>query len=207
MKKGKCINKDKVKDKDLAIVKKIIKNNCSDSFKELSSGYNNFYFSIAKKYIYTLMKMGMSREDIKLEKDFILYKAISSFDANRDTKFSTWFCNCARYHFLNYINSNKKYIRADEKTIDFLNIKDTASSPDKDTDLVDYLKSLLLLFKDNRVCEVYKLRYFSGDEKPTTWGVIAKKLNMSTQTAINLHEKARVFLKMKIQSKNSFDLV
>ena len=205
MKKGKCINK--VKDKDLAIVKKIKNDNCSDSFKELSSGYDNFYFSIAKKYVYTLMKMGMSREDIKLEKDFILYKAVSSFDSNRDTKFSTWFCNCARYHFLNYINSNKKYIRADEKTIDFLNIKDTASSLDKDNDLIDYLKSLLLLFKDDRVCEVYKLRYFSDNEKLTTWGVIAKKLNMSTQTAINLHEKARVFLKTKMQSKNSFDLV
>ena len=41
MKKGKCINK--VKDKDLAIVKKIKIDNCSDSFKELSSGYDNFY--------------------------------------------------------------------------------------------------------------------------------------------------------------------
>ena len=38
-------------------------------------------------------------------------------------------------------------------------------------------------------------------------GVLAKKLNISTQTAINLHEKARLFIKNKIVSKNSFDLV
>ena len=55
--------------------------------------------------------------------------------------------------------------------------------------------------------EVFKLRYFSGSEKLTTWNKIAKKLNISTQTAINLHEKARVFLKTKTTSKNSFDFI
>ncbi len=205
MKKGTGVKE--VKDKDLKTVVKIKTKNCSDSFEELSKGYDNFYFSIAKKYAYTLSKMGMNRDDVKFEKDFILYKAITSFDPKKDTKFSTWFCNCVRYHFLNYINSNKKYIRSDEKTIDFLNNKENLMSLDKNNDLIDYLNSLLLSFKDNRVCEVYKLRYFSDNEKLTTWNAIAEKLNISTQTAINLHEKARVFLKTKIQSKNSFDLV
>jgi len=192
---------------DLSLVKKVKSNNCNDSFIKLSSSYANFYFSIAKKYTPALLKMGMSKDDIKSEQYYILYKAISSFDAKQKTKFSTWFCNCSRYHFLNYINSNKKYVLSEEKTIDFFNNKDILLVVDKNSDMLDYLNSLLSSFKDKRVYDVYKLRYFSNNEKLTTWNKIAKKLGMSTQTAINLHEKARSFLKTKIQSKNSFDLV
>ena len=192
---------------DLSLVKKVKSNNCNDSFIKLSSSYENFYFSIAKKYTPALLKMGMNKDDIKSEQYYILYKAISSFDAKQKTKFSTWFCNCSRYHFLNYINSNKKYVLSEEKTIDFFNNKDILVVADKNSDMLDYLNSLLSSFKDKRVYDVYKLRYFSNNEKLTTWNKIAKKLGMSTQTAINLHEKARSVLKTKIQSKNSFDLV
>ena len=200
----KVLNKDT---EDLKLVKKIKSKNCNDSFIKLSSSYENFYFSIAKKYTPALLKMGMSKDDIKSEQYYILYKAISSFDAKQKTKFSTWFCNCSRYHFLNYINSNKKYVVSEEKTIDFFNNKDLLLVVDKNCDMLDYLNSLLSSFKDKRVYDVYKLRYFSNNEKLTTWNKIAKKLGMSTQTAINLHEKARMFLKNKIQSKNSFDLI
>jgi RNA polymerase sigma factor (sigma-70 family) len=200
----KVLNKDT---EDLKLVKKIKSKNCNDSFVKLSSSYENFYFSIAKKYTPALLKMGMSKDDIKSEQYYILYKAISSFDAKQKTKFSTWFCNCARYHFLNYINSNKKYVLSEEKTVDFFNNKDLLLVIDKNNDMLDYLNSLLSSFKDKRVYDVYKLRYFSNNEKLTTWNKIAKKLGMSTQTAINLHEKARSFLNNKIQSKNSFDLI
>jgi restriction endonuclease S subunit len=91
---------------DLSLVKKVKSNNCNDSFIKLSSSYENFYFSIAKKYTPALLKMGMNKDDIKSEQYYILYKAISSFDAKQKTKFSTWFCNCSRYHFLNYILSS-----------------------------------------------------------------------------------------------------
>ena len=151
--------------------------------------------------------MGMSKEEIKSEKDFILYKAIQSFDAKQKTKFSTWFCNCTRYHFLNFINSNKKYVLNEGLDVDVYLDRDILTVTDKNNDLLDYLSSLLSSFKDSRINEVYKLRYFSNSAKPVTWNKIAKKLNISTQTAINLHEKARVFLKNKIVSKNSFDLI
>jgi len=196
-----------IKDLDLVLVNKVRDNNCNDSFEKLSSSCDNFYFSIARKYSQTLIKMGMSKEEIKSEKDFILYKAIQSFDAKQKTKFSTWFCNCTRYHFLNFINSNKKYVLNEGLDVDVYLDRDILTVTDKNNDLLDYLSSLLSSFKDSRINEVYKLRYFSNSAKPVTWNKIAKKLNISTQTAINLHEKARVFLKNKIVSKNSFDLI
>ena len=196
-----------IKDLDLVLVNKIKDNNCNDSFEKLSGSYDNFYFSIARKYSQALTRMGMSKEEIKSEKDFILYKAIQSFDAKQKTKFSTWFCNCVKYHFLNYINSNKKYMLAEENKIDFFNNKDILVSLDKSNETYSYLMSLLSSFKDDRIKKVYELRYFSGGEKLATWNSIAKKLGVSTQTAINLHEKTRTFLKNKVESKNSFDFV
>lgn len=201
---GNINSKDK---EDLVLVKKIKLNNCNDSFMKLSSNYENFYFSIAKKYYTPLVKMGMTKEDINAEKDFILYKAIQSFDAKQKTKFSTWFCNCTRYHFLNFINSNKKYVVSEDKTIDFFNVQNSLIAIDKTSETLDYLNSLISSMKDKRIKEIFKLRYFSGNEKLTTWNKIARKIGISTQTAINLHEKARVFLKNKIESKNSFDLI
>lgn len=192
---------------ELDLISKVKLDNCNDSFKELSELYENFYYSIAQKYSSTLIKAGMSKDDIKYEKDFILYKAIKSFDAKQKTKFSTWFCNCVKYHFLNYINSNKKYMLAEENKIDFFNNKDILVSLDKSNETYSYLMSLLSSFKDDRIKKVYELRYFSGGEKLATWNSIAKKLGVSTQTAINLHEKTRTFLKNKVESKNSFDFV
>jgi DNA-directed RNA polymerase specialized sigma subunit len=96
---------------------------------------------------------------------------------------------------------------AEENKIDFFNNKDILVSVDKNNDTYSYLLSLLSSFKDERIRQVYELRYFSGGEKLATWNSIAKKLGVSTQTAINLHEKTRSFLKNKVQSKNSCDFV
>jgi DNA-directed RNA polymerase specialized sigma subunit len=201
------MEKVKIQHSELDLISKVKVDNCNDSFGELSKLYDNFYYSIAQKYSSTLVKAGMNKDDIKYEKDFILYKAVKSFDAKQKTKFSTWFCNCVKYHFLNYINSNKKYILAEENKIDFFNNKDILVCVDKNNDTYSYLLSLLSSFKDERIRQVYELRYFSGGEKLATWNSIAKKLGVSTQTAINLHEKTRSFLKNKVQSKNSCDFV
>jgi DNA-directed RNA polymerase specialized sigma subunit len=61
--------------------------------------------------------------------------------------------------------------------------------------------------KDKRIKDIYQMRYFSDGPNLATWSEIGKKLKISTQTAINLHEKARVFLKNKMESKNFCDLV
>jgi hypothetical protein len=196
------INKD-----ELRLIKKIKDLNCNDSFVSLSKGYDNFYYSIVQKYSSALMRAGMNISDIKAEKDFILYKAVKSFDAKQKTKFSTWFCNCVKYHFLNYINSNKKYIVSEDNKIDFFNNKDIVLSFDKNNETFEYLNSLLSSLKDERIKKVYELRYFSGEEKLATWNSIAKKLGVSTQTAINLHEKTRIFLKNKVTSKDFVDFV
>jgi len=51
------------------------------------------------------------------------------------------------------------------------------------------------------------MRYFSKDGKKKTWKEIAKKLGVSSQTVINIHNKAKRILRNKFKSKNNFDFV
>lgn len=192
---------------ELRLITKIKNNNCNESFLKLSSGYDNFYYSIARKYYPILNKMGMSMEEIKYEKEFILHKAVMSFKKECNVKFSSWFCNCVKYHFLNFINSNKKFIKSEDKILDFFNLQETVVESDLNGETYAYVNSLLSSMRDKRVKDIYQMRYFSDDPNLKTWSEIGKKLKISTQTAINLHERARVFLRKKMESKDFCDLV
>lgn len=70
----------------------------------------------------------------------------------------------------------------------------------------EYIFNILNKLKDQRITSVFKLRYFSG-EKKLTWQKVAKKMKISTQTAINLHEKGRIILKNKMSSAQVSDLI
>jgi hypothetical protein len=50
------------------------------------------------------------------------------------------------------------------------------------------------------------MRYFE-DASNQTWTKIGKKMNMSTQNAINLHNKGVQILKNKLTSKDLFDKI
>jgi DNA-directed RNA polymerase specialized sigma subunit len=50
------------------------------------------------------------------------------------------------------------------------------------------------------------MKYFS-DRKIQPWNKIGKKMHISTQTVINIHNKALSFLNKKISSDISFDKI
>ena len=73
-------------------------------------------------------------------------------------------------------------------------------------DLREFTGNILNQLRDKRIKKVFQLRYFS-DSKKTTWNNIAKNLNISIQTAINLHDKGVAVLNKKISSKEFRDFV
>lgn len=203
--KGKCMKT--VKESEVqSLLQKVINSNCDDSFNKLSELYEGFYYKIVLRYSAALYKAGLSKEEIAAEKEFILFKAIKSFNAKQKTKFSTWFCNYTRYHFLNLINYSKKHRILEHEDID-TTVTNEVYTVDKSDDTLKYLMSLLKSLKDERISKVYELRYFSGGRKPATWDKVAKQVGVSTQTAINLHEKTKSLLKAKVSSENFFDFV
>lgn len=185
------------KDDDLFLIKKIKKNNCSESFVSLQDRHSNLFYSVCHKFINKL-----NIEEVYQDKDFVFYKAIASFDDKKGAKFSTWLGNYTRYHCLNYIKKNGKYVNAEDGFVDhFFNQKSYEDyNPDKNTkNDLDHIFNILSNVKDERIVKIFKLRYLDNDKK-LTWKQIAAEFNLTPQTIINLHMKGRKILRKKMKN-------
>jgi RNA polymerase sigma factor (sigma-70 family) len=198
-----------MKDADAKLVKQIQTNNDEESLKELISKHNAMYFSLYKKYLPSLQNSGIQSDDFLSNKDYIIYKSAKTFNFDKKTKFSTWLYNQIRFYCLNTINKNSRTINMDNSKITYLldDIQSNeAGAQVENKNLNEYIFTILESITDKRIIEIYKLRYFSNT-KVTSWSKIAKKLNISTQTAINLHKKGLALLKTKMNSNFYFEKV
>jgi len=197
---------------DNDLVSRVKNNNCSKSFSELSDKHENLYYKVCQKYSPALKSVGVFLNDVFDDKNFIIYKAIQSYDHTKKTKFSTWMANHARYHCLNFINTNNKYLYCDADDLAYLLEKQAlADAPDhhphsKEENLTEQIFDVLSRLKDKRIYKIYRERY-SKEKGKQTWTNIAKKLNISTQTVINLHTKGRSILQNKMASQKYLDFV
>ena len=149
----------------------------------------------------------MQPEDVYAEKDLIVLKCALSFDPSRKTKFSTWLGNYAKFTCLNYVNSKKYIFNADTEQLHEF-IEESQFAPDHTDTLSEEFKILLSTMdglKDCRIKKIFQMRYFYDKKKEGTWKNISENLNMSIQTAINLHKKGLGLLKNRLKGKISID--
>lgn len=195
--------------KDLELINKIKKTSDSSALKELESRHTGIYNEIVKKYYKYIVDIGLNPSDIINDKLFILYKSALSFNPDKNVKFSTWLGNQARYHCLNCLNKKNNLITMENKDIKNIIEKKQTINDLNHTNLLeksDLIISILDRLKDKRISRIYKMRYFDG-AKLTPWNKISKKLKISTQTAINLHEKGRKLLKNKLTKNLESDII
>ena len=198
---------------DNPLIKKIISTGCNKSYSTLSERHEKLFYKICQKYIPVAQSKGLRKEDLIADKDFVMFKAIRSYKPDRNTKFSTWLGNCTKYHCLTFLNVNNKYVDVEDETINFYltdKNKDDYDNEEKLKDEKEYIFEILKKLKDKRISKVFKLRYFDKDvkKKKATWSNIASKINTSTQTAINLHQRGVRILNRKFKSKcQLYDLI
>jgi DNA-directed RNA polymerase specialized sigma24 family protein len=159
-----------------------------------------------------ILAKGLRKEDLLSDKDFIMFKAIKSYKPNKKCKFSTWLGNCAKYHCLTFINSDNRYVDVDDDVIHLFLTDKSKEDYDSETNLKhekDFVFKILGKLKDKRIAKVFYLRYFDKGmkKKKATWSVIANKINTSTQTAINLHQRGVNILNKKLTSKEIYDSI
>ena len=193
---------------DKYLVRKVQKENCEDSLKILINRHTPICFKIYKKYIASFNVKNIDVNEIYQQKDYIIYRTVKSFKNNKKTKFSTWLANQIRYQCLNAINKKEDIMYLDHPELQYLIDKDTSKndSSEKLTELRDYINSLLDQLKDARISKIFNMRYFETGSNQT-WTKIGKRMNMSTQNAINLHNKGVQILKNKLTSKDLFDKI
>jgi RNA polymerase sigma factor (sigma-70 family) len=187
---------------DAELIKDIKENNSSDSFIELSNRHSKLFYKICQKYHAAFLNSGISPEDVHQEKDHTIYKSIITFNPDKKTKFSTWLGNYTKYSCLNFLKKNAKYATFEDcKKIEYFLDKHASDNDAPDySGLLERVYEILESSSDDRIYKIFKLRYDLGDRKKATWKTIAKKIDVSAQTAINLHNKGIKIIckKMKV---------
>lgn len=191
---------------DNTLVKNIQEKNDEEALKMLIDRHSALCNSLYKKYSNSMMNSGVHLQDVVDQKDYIVYKSAMSFDPCKNSKFSTWLYNQVRYQCLNCINENSHYLTLETDKLNYLVEK--YNLPEKEyKNINDYIFNIIDSCSDQRVKRIFEMRYSNNSNKKMPWNKIAKKLKISTQTAINIHNKALKLLKNKIESKNCFDKI
>ena len=197
---------------DNSLVKRVKADGCNESFKEILNRHEKLFYKICQNYMSILENKGHKRDEVLSDLSFVVFKAVKTYKINKKTKFSTWIGNCSKYYCLTLINSKNRFIDADEETIKYYidnQSKNNFDLKESNTENKEFIFQILRKLKDPRIPKVFQLRYFDKDKKnkKPTWSVIAKKINTSTQTAINLHQRGIEILGKKIKSKNYSDTI
>ena len=101
------------------------------------------------------------------------------------------------------MNKNNLVLTEDPQLDYFIN-KDVDYEPYSMKEKMDYVDNLVNQIKDKRVAKIIRMRYFNNPSKKTPWNRVAAEIGVSTQTAINLHNKAIKILRNKMENKNLF---
>jgi len=202
----------KITPADSTLIRKIKKNGCNESYKLLRERHEKLFYKICQRYIPAAYTKGIKKQDILNDKDFVIFKAINSYKNNKKTKFSTWLGNCTKYYCLGLINSNNRYVNSEEELLTVILDSQSKQIFDQEAHYKydkEYFFNILDNLKDKRISKVFRLRYFdeSKENKKPTWSFIAKKINTSTQTAINLYNRGKKMLHKKITSTDSQDMI
>jgi len=191
---------------DEYLIDRVKKVACNKSLQELISRHVGICKKIYSEYYPVLSERGVHPENFETEKDYIIYEAALTFNPKK-AKFVSWVGLITRYYCLNQLKINDKTtVLENVKVFDFLENKCSLLGK-IDMDLRDYILNILGRLKDKRIQLIYQMRYFDNPKKNTAWREIAKSLNISIQTAINLHGSVHKLLKEKLTSKEISDII
>lgn len=194
---------------DLQLINKIKKEKCEKSLLELASRHQGICNKMIQKYCKVCFDVGVSVSDLNSDKLLVVYKSALSYKSSKKIKFSTWLGNQMRYHCLNTLNKSNKDISMENENIKFLTEKKQSQENDNsilNQERVDSILDILDQMKDSRTKKIFNLRYFSNN-RVKSWHEIGKEMDISTQTAINIHNKAIEFINNKISSTICFDKI
>lgn len=191
---------------DDVLVKNVQEYNDEESLKTLINRHSALCNSLYKKYSQSMIASGVHLQDVVDQKDYMVYKSAMTFDPCKKSKFSTWLYNQIRYQCLNCMNENSHYLTLETDKLNYL-IEKNAPNHKEYKNINDYIFNIIESYSDKRAKKIFKMRYSNSSSKKIPWSKIAKKLKISTQTAINIHNKTLKLLKSKIESKNCFDKI
>ena len=177
--------------------------NPSASLDELHKLHTGIFFKILHQYIpdnSAPLIMDIKKE-ITNEIKYHIYIAALDFDFDKNVKFSTYLGNRVRWMCLNKINKlkstpevavsfiNNLGLKEDsQESLHGLNFNHSLSSDFSKREYFEEIFNSIFKQKDKRVKRIFNMRYKQGrNNKLTPWKNISKKMNLSIQGCINIH--------------------
>jgi DNA-directed RNA polymerase specialized sigma subunit len=173
---------------DLSLIEQIKVSNNESCLKELIAKHSGIYLQIVNQTISD--KSNVNKNDIFDDKDLFIYEKALKFDPNRNIKFSTYLGNEIKWKCLNIHNKAKKYEYCDvgDQSEHLVDKDYTKEYLDRESISLIYEKADK--FPDSRVRKIIQMRYRDCNKnKLTPWKRIAKKLKLSIQGCINIHNR------------------
>jgi RNA polymerase sigma factor (sigma-70 family) len=158
-----------------------------------------------KRYASPFYANNINIIDASSDKNLIIWNSAKSFNIDKNVKFSTWLANQVKYSCLNALNKKSKdrLVSTEDEILEILRER-----PDEEPErnLFEFTGNILNQLKDKRIKDIFSMRYSTQHKKPS-WCKVAEELNVSTQTAINLHNRGIAVLRRKITSKKFLDSI
>jgi hypothetical protein len=173
---------------DLSLINRIKENRDENSLSELIDRHSGIYVYIVDQYS-KHDYINNNKRSILDDKDYMIYKSALDFDPSRNSKFSTFLANQTKWKCLNEMNKKeKKDIPLEKVNINLSDDEDSFAKLSK-IEAFDIFNSMLKEEKDERVKKIIDIRYDTSNTKLVPWKTAAKKLNLSIQGCINIHDK------------------
>ena len=149
-----------------------------------------------------------SKKEVLQDKDYRIYLAALKYDPNKGAKFSTHLGNETKWMCLNLFNKTKNRGKLEKQYKETVRLEsngeDVISEEIEHEDLLDEIYKIAEVHSDNRVREIFRLRYKVGEgNKVMAWDRIADYINLSIQGCINIHNKAIEQIKQKLKEQNA----
>tara|TARA_B100000287_G_C20629762_1_gene779313 strand:- start:977 stop:1573 length:597 start_codon:yes stop_codon:yes gene_type:complete len=188
---------------DSALAEKIRDSNDGEALTELISRHSGIYVDMLKKFGYKSLSQNQI-SDIMEDKDYVIYKAALEYDPEK-AKFSTHLANKTKYLCLTQRTKNKKnHLTSNYDDLEFCQ-KDQSLNPRDQYIFNDSFSRILNLIEDHddkRLRVIFHERYFGGKQgKLKPWKEVAKKVKLSAQGCINIHNRAVKELNSKIKNE------
>lgn len=185
---------------DLSLINKIKETNDSRCLSELINRHSGVYQYVVDKFTKNTSSL-IDRNTFMDDKLYVIYESAIEFDPTRNSKFSTFLANRARWKCLNAINKRKKLnpisidapaLNGNTSSISVVKQEDASSSPCdfvSNFEIFDIFYNMLEKETDERVKKIIDIRYNSSNNKLAPWRKSAELLNLSIQGVINIHNK------------------
>ena len=188
---------------DSALTDLIKAENDEGALEELISRHSGIYVDMLKRFGMNCLTHNQV-SDIMNDKDYVIYKAALEYDETK-AKFSTHLANKTKYMCLTQKTKNKNNkISSNFDDVQFSQ-KDNSHTPYEECKINDSFSRILNLInkhKDKRLKTIFHERYFCGRRgKLKPWKEVARKLNLSAQGCINIHNKAVKEISLKIDNE------